>query len=97
MELTKDQAKSQIELIIDAWIQKNQEEWNDYMVALEYERRNQANEYASTKNKSIRLGLLLPPTLMDRLEKSFPQLFKEKEQFRWFLKEFKAFTVANKE
>ena len=89
-------AKRQIEMIIQGWIQRNPERWEDFIEQLEMERQTQDNQFASSKSKRLRKGLIIDPLLMDRIEKSFPEVFKDKEQFRWFMKEFKIFTVASK-
>lgn len=83
-------------MIIRGWIDKNPDKWADFVTQLEMERQTQNNEFGSTKSKRIRLGLVMDPHLMDRIERSFPELFKDRDQFRWFIKEFKIFTVASK-
>jgi len=94
--MDKELAKRQIEMIIKGWIDKNPQRWTEFVSQLEMERQTQNNEFGSTKSKRIRLGLVIDPDLMERIEHSFPELFKDKDQFRWFMKEFKTFTVASK-
>lgn len=83
-------------MIISKWIEKNPERWTDFLEQLEMERQSQANEFGSSKSKRIRLGLVIDPGLLDRIERSFPEIIKDRDQFRWFIKEFKIFTVASK-
>lgn len=94
--MDKELAKRQIEMIIKGWIEKNPDKWADFVQQLEMERQTQNNEFGSTKSKRIRLGLVIDPDLLARIEHSFPEIFKDRDQFRWFMKEFKIFTVASK-
>lgn len=60
------------------------------------------NKFASTKDKSIRWGVSLPPRLyrfLDNYEKKLEEgnrLFKTNEDMRWFAKTFPVFAVAEK-
>lgn len=59
------------------------------------------NDVGSTKDKSFRWGISMPPRLMKDLEDHFRSKYKEKlfndqKELRQFMKEFPAFMVAKK-
>lgn len=64
-------------------------------------RETRANDYGSTKDKSIRFGVSLPPSLFYTLNSwkkgnNMPGLFDEDGEMTWFAKKFKQFAVAKR-
>lgn len=64
-------------------------------------RETRANDFASTKDKSMRWGISMPPDLlriMDKYKKSLdqPGLFKEPGEIEWFARKFPQFAVCKR-
>lgn len=60
-----------------------------------------ANEFASTKNDSMRWGLSLPPRFLATLEKAFrttygEKLFRDAHDIRAFAKKFRQFSICER-
>ena len=95
-KISDTQAKAQIEIIIRAWLKLNQEEAKEWQVGINETRESLVRDTASSKQKTLRLGANLPYGLLKAIEKQFPDVFKDKKQFRWFMKTFPMFTVPKK-
>ena len=89
-------AKAQIELIIKVWLKNNQSEAKEWALDLEQVRQEMARDTASSKSKTIRYGARIPFSLLKAIEKQFPDVFRDKNQFRWFMKTFRIFTIPKK-
>lgn len=64
-------------------------------------RETRANDYGSTKDKTIRFGVSLPPSLFYTLNSwkkgnNMPALFEEDGEMTWFAKKFKQFAVCKR-
>lgn len=62
-------------------------------------RKSRRNEFASTKDASMRWGASLPPRFFEEWDRGFRRTYKEKlirdqKDFRKFMKKFKAFTIC---
>jgi hypothetical protein len=65
------------------------------------QRKTNLNEYGSNKDKSLRMGVSLPPDLMTKLEnfcqeKLGEKLFVNQKDFRGFMKAFPMFCTAER-
>jgi hypothetical protein len=52
------------------------------------------NTFASSD--TMRHALEMPPDLYRKLDKSYPELFKSKDNLHWFMKEFKLYCVPER-
>jgi len=100
-QISTQTAKKEIELLIRIWLKTHQNEAKAWFEDIENIRRAQFNELATNKKShkkttTIRLGVHMPNDLLKTIEKRFPDLFKDREQFRWFMKEFNYFTIPRK-
>jgi len=64
-------------------------------------RNSRNNDTATTKDKSLRWGVSMPPALMTALEKYFmkeynEKLFKNVEELHQFMREFPVFRIPKK-
>jgi len=64
-------------------------------------RETRANDFASTSDKTLRLGVSIPPglyTLLDNFKtmNGKPKLFREDGELNWFMKTFPQFRTANR-
>lgn len=64
-------------------------------------RDTRSNDYASTKDKSLRFGVSIPPSLYYTLNSwkkgnNHKGLFDEKGEMEWFAKTFKQFAVCKR-
>lgn len=95
-EMTVDQARSDIETIIRIWERQNPLVAKELDEELTFTRSIQDNKFASSRGHGVRFGLLIDAGLQARIEKYYPSVFKDKEQFHWFLQTFPRFAVAEK-
>ncbi len=99
--LKVDQAKGTLDTMIRLYEAKHPQEMKEFYSGLEWKRQMQDNQFASSKKSikqisNMRFGCSLPPGLFKLVEKAFPELFTDKEQFRWFMTNFPQFRVAEK-
>jgi hypothetical protein len=95
-DISPAQAKAQIEIIITNWEKRNPQIAREFRDEMEYTRSIQDNNFASSKSNSFRFGLLIDATLQAKIERAFPAVFKDKDQFRWFMNNFPQFRVAER-
>jgi hypothetical protein len=94
--MDEQQAKQVIDMVIKAWSMRFPAEFKAFMGFIHEEQMAQVNSFASNKSKTMRHGVSLPQGLDTEIEKRFPEIFKDKKQFRWFMGAFPMFRVCDK-
>jgi hypothetical protein len=87
----------QIEGLIHDYTTLHPEEMRLFLAANKYARAKQANVYGSTRNKSIRWGLNIPPGLSALIMRFFPDLWDGKvgkQNYRKFMRKFPGFRTC---
>lgn len=72
-----------------------------FMRDLKMVKETRANDYASNKDKTMRFGISMPPSLLHFLETSMKTMYHEKLFSReypltWFMKKFPQFAIPTK-
>lgn len=85
--------------IIDTWLKADPENVADILILTEQNQKlkeTRKNELASTDDKGMRWALSLPQGLAYVFMNQKPELFRDKKELHWFMKNYPQFCIANK-
>lgn len=97
----KDYYGGEINCCENPVICNNQTAYKQFLRELREVRQSRSNQFASNKDKTMRLGLSVPANLYLFLDRSMKRLYNERlinEEFDmfWFMREFPQFQVPEK-
>jgi hypothetical protein len=93
-EMDKVSAKIAIQNMITKYVLDNPAEAKAFAWDIKRSREELGWNYSGmSKEKTMMFSVSIPKALLKRIEKSFPEIFRDRDQFRWFMAEFPFFRI----
>lgn len=82
--------------LIDRWSKRFPQELSDNMAWVKTAKEELTNELGESESGSLRLGLLLHPSLINYLEHFYPKIFGSNDNVKSFAEKFSKFSIPEK-